>query len=293
MLTNDVDSARTPSPRVRCHVLDTGYCAALESLVVRGGAWRRVALHSLVAVIEHPVHGWLLWDTGYAPRMLDATLQWPYSLYRKATPLYIHRDLAVINQLPRLGLVAGDIRRVLLSHFHADHLAGLRDFPTAEVIAHRAAFEDVATRRGLFALRRAFLPALLPDHFASRATLISDFTGPTIPQLGPTHDIFGDGSLLLVQLPGHARGQQGLLANTSRGQVLFAADSCWLTRSIRERRPPSRLANVIADSPSALHETIGRLHAFAAGHPDVRLVPSHCPEAFEREVKHGREDGPP
>jgi glyoxylase-like metal-dependent hydrolase (beta-lactamase superfamily II) len=286
-MTIDDNSTRTLPPTVRCHVLDTGYCVALESLVIRGGAWRRVALHSLVAVIEHPIHGWLLWDTGYAPRMFDATVQWPYSLYRRATPLYIHRDLAVINQLARLGLVVGDIRRVLLSHFHADHLAGLRDFPTAEVIAHRSAFEDVAARHGMSALRRAFLPALLPDDFASRATLIADFTGPTIPQLGPTHDIFGDSSLLLVQLPGHARGQQGLLANTDRGQVLFAADSCWLTRSIRERLPPSRLTSVITDSPNSLHTTIWRLHAFAAEHPDVRIVPSHCPEAFEREVKHG------
>jgi glyoxylase-like metal-dependent hydrolase (beta-lactamase superfamily II) len=292
-MTNDDISTRTVAPVVRCHVLDTGYCVALESLVIRGGAWRHVALHSLVAVIEHPNHGWLLWDTGYAPRMFDATVQWPYSLYRRATPLHIRRDLAVINQLDRLGLTAGDVRRVLLSHFHADHLAGLHDFPMAEVIAHRAAFEDVATRHGMSALRRAFLPALLPDDFASRATLLTDFTGPAIPQLGPTHDIFGDGSLLLVQLPGHARGQQGLLANTDRGKVLFAADSCWLTRSIREGRPPSRLTNIIADSPNALQATIWRLHAFATEHPDVRLVPSHCPEAFEREVKQDVGDRPP
>jgi glyoxylase-like metal-dependent hydrolase (beta-lactamase superfamily II) len=225
--------------------------------------------------------------------MFDATEQWPYSLYRRATPLYIHRDLAVINQLPRLGLGVGDIQRVLLSHFHADHLAGLRDFPAAEVLAPRAAFEDVAARHGISALRRAFLPALLPDDFASRATLLADFTGRVLPHLGPTHDIFGDGSLLLVQLPGHARGQQGLLANTDRGQMLFAADSCWVTRSIREGRPPSRLANVIADSPNALQVTIGRLHAFAAEHPEVRIVPSHCPEAFAREVKRDLESRPP
>lgn len=288
-MTNEDKSASASPPTVRCHVLDTGYCVALESIVIRGGAWRRIALHSLVAVIEHPTHGWLLWDTGYAPRMFDATAQWPYSLYRRATPLHIRRDLAVVNQLAHIGLVAGDIRRVLLSHFHADHLAGLRDFPTAEVIAPRAAFEDVAGRHGMPALRRAFLPALLPDDFASRAMLLTDFAGPTISQLGPTHDLFGDGSLLLAPLPGHARGQLGLLANTDRGRVLFAADSCWLTRSIRERRPPSRLANPIADSPSALHSTLWRLHAFAAEHPDVRIVPSHCPEAFEREVEHDLE----
>ena len=292
-MTNGDTSLRTQPPPVHCHVLDTGYCDAMESLVIRGGAWRHVALHSIVAVIEHPTHGWLLWDTGYAPRMFDATTQWPYSLYRRATPLHICHDLAVVNQLARFGLVPGDIRRVLLSHFHADHLAGLCDFPTAEVIAHRAAFEHVVACTGMSALRRAFLPALLPDDFASRATLLTEFAGPTISQFGPTHDLFEDGSLLLVPLPGHARGQLGLLAHTDRGQVLFAADSCWLTRSIRERRPPSRLTNVVADSPNSLRATLWRLHAFAAEHPEVRIVPSHCPEAFEREVKHGPENMAP
>ncbi len=292
-MTNMGNSTRTQPPLVRCHVLDTGYCDALESLVIRGGAWRRVALHSIVAMIEHPDHGWLLWDTGYAPRMFEATKQWPYSLYRRATPLHIHRDLAVVNQLARFSLAAGDIRRVLLSHFHADHLAGLRDFPTAELIAHRTAFEHVARRQGMSAVRRAYLPALLPDDFTARATLLTEFAGPTIFRLGPTHDLFGDGSLLLMPLPGHARGQLGLLANTDRGQVLFAADSCWLTRAIRERRPPSRLTNVVADSPNSLHATIRCLHAFAAEHPEVRLVPSHCPEAFEREVTHDLEEVAP
>ncbi len=285
-MTAGDDTLPTQIPTVRCHILDTGYCTARESHVIQGGARRRIALHSIVAVIEHPTHGWLLWDTGYAPRMLDATAHWPYSLYRLATPLYTRPDLAVVNQLARLHLAPSDIKYVLLSHFHADHLAGLRDFPTAEVIAVRAAFEDVAARRGLSALRRAFLPVLLPDDFASRATLLTEFTGPTISSLGPTHDVFGDGSLLLVQLPGHACGQQGLRANTDHGRVLFAADSCWLSRSVRECRPPSRLTNVIVDNPRALHDTISRLHAFAAEHPDVRIVPSHCPEAFAREVEH-------
>src|SRR5262245_53702803 len=66
---------------VTCHILDTGYCLAHESLVMRGGARREIACHSLVALIHHPRHGWGLWDTGYAPRMLEATARWPFSLY--------------------------------------------------------------------------------------------------------------------------------------------------------------------------------------------------------------------
>ncbi|HEX6291976.1 MAG TPA: MBL fold metallo-hydrolase [Herpetosiphonaceae bacterium] len=271
-------------PQLECHVLDTGYCLAHERHVLRGGARRTIDCHSIAALLRHPQHGWLLWDTGYAPRMLDVTQRWPFWLYRRATPLRLQPDLAVVAQLGRFGLTPADVRTIVVSHFHADHIAGLRDFPAARFVATRAAYADVSGRDGLSALRRAFIPALLPEDFAQRAELLPAFSGPALPGLGATHDLLGDGSLRLVELPGHARGQIGLLAQTDRGPIFFAADGCWHARSIRERRPPSRLTYLFVDNPRAVRTTIDALHTFSIACPDVRIVPSHCPEAFAREV---------
>lgn len=272
-------------PHVLAHVLDTGYCDAHEHHLLRGGARRPVACHSIVALLRHPEHGWLLWDAGYAPRMLAATERWPFSLYRRATPLHLRPELAAVAQLARFGLQPDDIRQVIVSHFHADHIAGLHDFPRARFVATRAAYAAIAGRSGWRALRRAFIPALLPADFQARATLLPRFADPALPGLGPTHDLFGDGALRLVELPGHARGQIGLLAETSSGRVLFAADGCWHSRAIRELRPPHPLTYLFVDQPRAVRATIERLHAFALACPDVRIVPSHCPEAFAREVR--------
>jgi glyoxylase-like metal-dependent hydrolase (beta-lactamase superfamily II) len=270
---------------LECHFLDTGYCDAWEHHVLRGGARRRFDCHALVAMLCHPRHGWLLWDAGYAPRLLDATRRLPFALYRRMTPLHLRPELAVVAQLGRWGLKPGDIRRVIISHFHADHIAGLRDFPQAELIAARAAYQDVANRRGLRALQRGFIPALLPDDFEARATLLPPFSGAPLPALGPTHDLFGDGALQLVELPGHARGQIGMLVQSEHGRILLAADGSWLTRAIRERRPPHRITHLFVDDPRAVRDTIERLHAFSQACPDVRIVPTHCPEAFAREIK--------
>jgi len=79
--------------------------------------------------------------------------------------------------------------------------------------------------------------------------------------------------------------QMGLLAHTERGQVLFAADGCWLRRAIRENRPPARATAFFVDDMSAVRDTIERLHHFALACPDVKLVPCHCPEAFREEVE--------
>jgi glyoxylase-like metal-dependent hydrolase (beta-lactamase superfamily II) len=269
---------------VTCHVLDTGHCLAHESLVMRGGARRQIACHSLVALIQHPQQGWGLWDTGYAPRMEQATAHWPFSLYRRATPLRLRPELAVAVQLPRWGLAPADISWIILSHLHADHLAGLIDFPAARIFLTADAYQSIQGRRGLRALAKAFIPSLLPADLFERATFIREFSGPALPALGPTYDLFGDGALLLMPLPGHGRGQVGLLAQTAERQILFAADGAWLTRSIRERRLPHPLTYLFIDDRRAQRDTLDRLHAFAQQSPDVALVPTHCPEAYAREV---------
>lgn len=268
------------SPTVRCQILDTGYCLASESMMIRGGRHQTVACHALVALLHHPQHGWLLWDTGYAPHMLAETTRLPFRLYRVMTPLRLRPELAVAAQLVHFGLEPANIGTIIISHFHADHVAGMRDFPRARFMVARSAYADFAHRRGLNALRRGYVPALVPADFAARAQLLEPFSGEALPGLGPTHDIFGDGSLLLVELPGHARGQLGLLATTERGRVLFAADGAWMRRAIRERRVPHAITRLLVDDMRAVRTTLERLHAFAAACPDVTIVPTHCPEAY-------------
>ncbi|GAB4432508.1 MAG: MBL fold metallo-hydrolase [Chloroflexi bacterium OHK40] len=261
-------------------LFDTGHCVVSERQVLRGGAARPMACHALVALLHHPRQGLTLFDTGYAMRMLDATRAWPYRLYRALTPLRLSPELELVRQLAARGIAPNDIGRVIVSHFHADHVAGLRDFPATTIVATQAALESVRGRRGLAALRRGYLPALQPPDLEARACPLPPFTGAPLPHLGPTHDLFGDGSILLIALPGHACGQIGALVATTGGPVLLAADGAWTSRTIRERRPPSRMASLIVDDARAMRATIDALHAFSLAHPEVRILPTHCPEVY-------------
>ncbi|MFQ3594097.1 MAG: MBL fold metallo-hydrolase [Gemmataceae bacterium] len=270
---------------LRCHLLDTGYCTAFEPIVIQCGRWRQIECHSLVALLGHPRHGWMLWDAGYSPRLWEATRAWPYRLYRWATPLHLRPELAVVAQLPRFGLLPCDIRWVIVSHFHADHIAGLADFPQAEIIALREAVEGIAGLEGWQALSRAFLPSLLPSDFHRRLILLDPPQGASLGRLGASLDLFGDSSAVVFRLPGHARGQIGLLAHTDRGSYCFVADACWLSESVRTGRLPNRLTNLFVDDPLQLRHTLQAIRTAALEHPDWHWIPSHCPEAFARYVE--------
>lgn len=261
---------------MRFEMLTTGYCLADESHILRGGR-RGVSVHcpARAALFEHP-QGRILFDTGYAAtHLFAAASRFPYKLYLRATPVFTSPEESLAAQLDPNTIT---IDTIIVSHFHADHIAGLKDFPHARFIASAEGLREVQGRRGFGALKRAFLPELLPTDFAERATLLERFTGPELAPFGPTHDLFGDGLLRLVHLPGHARGQLGLFAQTSTGTVFLVADAAYCRQAIRENRPPHPITNLFTDNGSAVRETLAKLHTFAAAHPEVLLYPTHCTE---------------
>ena len=42
-----------------------------------------------------------------------------------------HQELK--NQLQSFGIKTNDINHIIISHFHADHIGGLQDFPNAKI----------------------------------------------------------------------------------------------------------------------------------------------------------------
>ena len=263
---------------LRFWLLDTGFCAASEHHMIRGGAHRPAQAHAVAVLLEHPREGLVLFDTGYAPRVLEAFNVFPFQVYRYMTPTTHHAEWSVKAQIGHLGFQARDVRTVVISHLHADHIGGWLDFPEARTVIARKAF-DLMGLRGFPALRHGFLPMLAPTRLEARANIIENFSGEALPEVGGTHDLFGDGLLRLVPLPGHARGQTGLYAQTMRGPVLFAADGCWLSRAYRENTPPHPLPmNLFFDDANATAQTVNSLHRFHQAQPKTWIVPTHCPE---------------
>jgi glyoxylase-like metal-dependent hydrolase (beta-lactamase superfamily II) len=256
-------------------VLSDGWTSAREALLLRGGSWTKVVRCSVTAVLlESRHHGPVLFDCGYSSRFFAETKRGAGALYGALTPATVTEPTGIAGILRRRGIDPDRLEDVIVSHWHADHVGGLRDFPHAVVHANRSGWEAVRSLRGLAAVQRGVLPGLFPEDLEQR-----------LHDVNEGDDVFGDGSLTVLELPGHAVGQIGIrfLAEDLR-PVLLVADACWLSAAFRENRPPHAVTKILHDS-KAYQDTLQRLHDLSRSEPELLIVPSHCPETAERIIR--------
>lgn len=247
-----------------------------------------------LAPMRFPVRAWLietaagplLWDTGYSDSLLHAPQDSVYRLYPLITRVSYDPAQGVAQQLRRHGLPPREIRTLVVSHFHADHYAGMRDFPDAALVCSREAWSHVRRLRGVAALASAFVPALLPADVATRLTFVEHFPErPLSAALAPFTqgwDLSGTGEVLAVPLPGHARGHLGAFVITDAGWVLLATDAAMSKRSIEDPivHGPPVLSALVHHNHRAHRATLDRLAALhAAGHVAIRLTHEESPGA--------------
>jgi glyoxylase-like metal-dependent hydrolase (beta-lactamase superfamily II) len=89
-------------------------------------------------------------------------------------------------------------------------------------------------------------------------------------------DLFGDGSVLAVDLPGHADGQFGLLFPDRERPLLYAVDVQWLLGALKQERTPGFPASLLAEDFVAIEPTSAMLRRFLAAGGEVMFC--HDPD---------------
>lgn len=149
-------------------------------------------------------HGetYMLWDTGVSTEAIGKPLQGP-----GATGETLSQSLP--DQLKTLGVEPKQIGIVGISHYHYDHTGQAALFPQATLLMGKG---DVAALRVPGAER-----AKPVAHWVSGGGKLEEVTGDK--------DVFGDGSVTMLDLPGHTPGHHGLLVKLAkRGYVLLTGD---------------------------------------------------------------------
>ncbi|HET8523003.1 MAG TPA: N-acyl homoserine lactonase family protein [Thermomicrobiales bacterium] len=168
-------------------------------------------------LIRHP-RGVLLWDTGLPDSLATEERRVLPPSWRPVVTTTLRAALASVGLEPRA------ITHLGFSHLHIDHAGNANDFPEATVLLHQHEFET------------AFNPH---PPVAYRSDSYAGLRRNQIVQLTGDHDVFGDGSVVTVETPGHSPGHQSLLIELPvTGAVILAGDLYYAQADRVTRRMP-------------------------------------------------------
>jgi len=233
---------------VKIHILNTGKvkvspflpyggnCGIIKAsgLIVPRKRW--LWLPVLSFLIEHP-SGLILVDTGWhrdvCPNgVYDRHAQlkylgnWLLCHFHQAN---VRKKAAVSEQLAALGIQPSDLDYVILTHLDGDQANGLRAVRDAKQIL--VSKEEMKSTSSPRIINRIRYQKKWWDGISMTGLEWNGNQGPS----GKSFDLFGDGSLLIINIPGHSDGQVAVKISNGDGKfVLLCADGAYSDRSWNE-----------------------------------------------------------
>ncbi|MEP7084773.1 MAG: N-acyl homoserine lactonase family protein [Betaproteobacteria bacterium] len=176
-------------------------------------------------LIKH-AQGWLMWDTG----VTDALFTTP-----STDPSAWKRTKSLAGELEKIGVKPDAVKYVAISHTHPDHAGNVELFPQVMLLVQKAEYEWP---------NQDGSPRFKPSHPVTR--------------LEGDHDVFGDGSVMIVATPGHTPGHQSMLLKLPKtGAVMLSGDAVHLKDNWDAKRVPS--INFDKDKTSASMQKMSAL----------------------------------
>ncbi|MDO5336888.1 MAG: N-acyl homoserine lactonase family protein [Eubacteriales bacterium] len=192
------------------------------------GEDKKVELPVSCYLIEHP-KGRVLIDSGWNSKYVTEKPHRFFGLLDQISTPILKEGESIDCQLEVLGLKPSDIDYLFFSHLDFDHTSGLALLQGVKHI--QAASEEIADSKKYF-----FRYVKTNWDFADLRPFFYEESG--IGPVGRSYDVFGNGSVFLVNTPGHSHGHFSVRIQNGGKYVILAGDAVYTQRSIQNQIIP-------------------------------------------------------
>lgn len=267
-----------PNSELKIQLFASGYCEANDYIVNKSNFSIKTKFYAVWALIDFPNIGYVLFDTGYSEAFQLATKHFPERLYRWATPVSLKPSQSAKAILEKQQIKVEDIKYIIISHFHADHIAGLNDFPHSKFICSKDAYLETIDLQGIKAVSKGILHQLLPLDFKLRLSFIEELADTIIiNKFGLTEfKLFGNSNCTFVSLPGHAKGMLGFIYKNETESFFYATDASWNYDTYSRGVLPHKIVKLFFDSWDDFIKTQHKIKMFENENKHFRILFTHC-----------------
>lgn len=204
-------------------------------------------------VVQHGKE-YLLWDAGFNPDAIKGS--------KKTDPFQPSITETIPQSLEKIGLKVGDITKIGVSNYNFDHIGQANTFGHAKLYMgtrdYNFMFEESPVR-----------PGLKPE-------LLSAWKdGKNVQKITTRHDIFGDGSVMIIPASGSTNGNLALLVNLKvSGPYLLTGDTWYSYQNYKY--------NLVSDfdvNPDQSKRTMRYMKAFMR-QKNAKIIIPHEPTHF-------------
>ena len=262
------------TPGLGLHVFQTGTLTLPGRLVYEGGSlFTPTELDVLVFVIEHPTQGLILVGTGLNPDIAENSEAYLEPVLAAVGKADLEEGQNIVAQLETARLAVDRVTRILMPDLRPDHAGELEYFSEAVAV--------VTTAEHAAATEQTGLGAYLSKEYDQVATweFIDFGQAQPLGMFVDHQDLFGDGSVVLLDATGMTAGGLAVLIRLPSGPVLLCGNLAWT----KEQYLYARLPGLVFDR-GGWWDKVWRLKKWKELAPELVVLPDHEWKAVEAAV---------
>jgi len=226
---------------------------------------------ALVVLIQHSKYGNILYDSGYSDLIYKNHVV--SFLYNAINRTYLKDSETIVSRLSADSIEPGSVKKIILSHAHPDHIGGLRFFQDYQLISTEKVIRTMKKGGAFQLVFRNMVPKGKVQY-----QFVKPYEGDSVLNgyFEKIYDVLGDGSVLGVELNGHADGQLGIYLPENK--ILFAADACWGADLLGKVKDMRFVAKLIQNNYEEYVSTAAKLERFGTEQTEIKIIYTHDTE---------------